>query len=369
MDFTFSPEQQTVNDLASTILSDLCSPERLREIEVANDEDWPHDAWNALADAGLLGIGIPESCGGGGLGLAEVGVIVQAVARAAAPLPAFASLVLAATPIIEFGSPEQQNTWLPSIVDGSRILTGVLTGADDSTAPVCCERAGDGPRRITGQGWFVPFGAQADAFVVGVATRDGSEIIAVVERSTPGVTVESLASMSGVPAAIVRFDETPISEDNVLASSNATGLARWRDVAIAATCVAQTGTCEGALTLTANYVSNREQFGSKLATFQAVAHRAADGWIDTELVRLTAWTALWRLGEQLDASAEISVAKYFCGEAAQRVVAAAQHLHGGIGMDLDYPVHRYFRWAKDHELRLGSGSAHLASLGQELADE
>lgn len=369
MDFTFSPEQQTVNDLASTILADLCSPERLREIEVANDSQWPHDAWKALAEAGLLGIGLPESCGGGGLGLAEVGVVVQAVARAAAPLPVYASLVLAATPIVEFGSTDQQARWLPALGDGTRILTGVLTGQDDATTPVCKEVAGDGPRRIHGQGWYVPFGAQADAYVVGVATVEDTVVLAVIERDAPGVSVEPLASMSGVPAAIVSFDETPLSQDDVLALSDAASFARWRAVATAATCVAQTGTCEGALSLTAQYVSNREQFGSKLATFQAVAHRAADGWIDTELVRLTAWTALWRLSEQRDAATELSVAKYFCGEAAQRVVAAAQHLHGGIGMDLDYPVHRYFRWAKDHELRLGSGSAHLASLGQKMADE
>ncbi len=131
--------------------------------------------------------------------------------------------------------------------------------------------------------------------------------------------------------------------------------------------MAQVGTCAGALALTAKYVSEREQFSAKLATFQAVSQRAADAYIDTELVRLTAWAAAWRLATGLDAAEELAIAKHFTAEAGQRVVAAAQHLHGGIGMDLDYPVHRYFRWAKDHELRLGGGGEHLAALGASIA--
>jgi alkylation response protein AidB-like acyl-CoA dehydrogenase len=137
--------------------------------------------------------------------------------------------------------------------------------------------------------------------------------------------------------------------------------------AVAATCVAQVGTCAGALALTAAYVSEREQFSVKLATLQAVSQRAADAYIDTELVRLTAWAAAWRVANDLDADVELAIAKHFTAEAGERVVAAAQHLHGGIGVDLDYPVHRYFRWAKDHEQRLGGGSQHLATLGASIA--
>jgi alkylation response protein AidB-like acyl-CoA dehydrogenase len=114
-------------------------------------------------------------------------------------------------------------------------------------------------------------------------------------------------------------------------------------------------------------VSQREQFNAKLATFQAVSQRTADAYVDTELVRLTAWQAAWQLANGVDAAEAISIAKFFTAEAAQRVVHAAQHLHGGIGLDLDYPVHRYFRWAKELELRLGGGVQHLAPLGAMLA--
>jgi alkylation response protein AidB-like acyl-CoA dehydrogenase len=127
--------------------------------------------------------------------------------------------------------------------------------------------------------------------------------------------------------------------------------------------------CEEALAITARYVSEREQFGSKLGTFQAVGNRVADAYIDTEAIRLTALQAVWRLSEGLDAHDELMTAKFWAAEGAQRVVHAAQHLHGGIGMDLDYPIHRYFRWAKVLELTLGGASPSLLRLGKSLATQ
>ena len=129
----------------------------------------------------------------------------------------------------------------------------------------------------------------------------------------------------------------------------------------------QTGVCEEALAITAKYVSEREQFGSKLGTFQAVGQRVADAYIDTEAIRLTAIQAIWRLSEGLDASDELMTAKFWAADGAQRVVHAAQHLHGGIGVDLDYPIHRYFRWAKVLELTLGGATPSLRRLGASLA--
>lgn len=370
MDLTFTEEQSTITELADRILGIECGPEVLRSVERDDTQGWPRDAWKALAEAGLTGIGLPEAHGGGGYGLCEAALVVQAVARSAAPLPAYATLVLGAAPIAAFGSEAQQARWLPGVVNGTMILTAMLVGENDTTDPPVREHLVDGDRRASGTGWYVPFGADADGYVVPVARVDGSVVLAVVEADAPGVSTEALAPMSGEPSAIVAFDATPVRDEAILSGTldDTVDAHGWlRDRAVAATCVAQVGTCEGALALTASYVSTREQFGSKLATFQAVAHRAADAWIDTELVRLTAWRALWRLDIGTAAHDELAVAKYFTAEAAQRVVAAAQHLHGGIGMDLDYPVHRYFRWAKEHEQRLGGGAEHLAALGRSLA--
>src|SRR5205807_7487608 len=161
------------------------------------------------------------------------------------------------------------------------------------------------------------------------------------------------------------------SDDDVLGS---TGTGRDRldwivDRATAALCSMQVGVTEEALRMTAQYTSAREQFDRPLAAFQAVAQRAADAYIDTEGVRLTAWQAVWRLAEGLPAANELAVAKFWAAEGGQRVVHAAQHLHGGIGVDVDYPLHRYFLWAKECELTLGSATPQLVKLGAALADE
>lgn len=368
MDFELTEEQREIVALADRVLTDTCPPEVLRAAERQGGGAWPRDAWAAMAEAGLLGLGFDAGVGGAGLGFVETALVVEAVGRAAAPLPAYATLVLGAAPIARFGTEEQRRRWLPGVVDGSTILTGAPVGADDSTEPVRIAPHPDGGHELNGTAWYVPHAADADAIVMPAVDRDAGSVLIVLPTDQGGITRQALAPMSGEPSAVVRLEAVRIDEHLVLRGQDTDPVVWWRDRAVAATCVAQVGTCAGALALTATYVSEREQFGVKLATLQAVSQRAADAWIDTELVRLTAWTAAWRLAQDLDATEELAVAKFFTAEAAQRVVAAAQHLHGGIGMDLDYPVHRYFRWAAEHAQRLGGASEHLSRLGRTLAD-
>jgi alkylation response protein AidB-like acyl-CoA dehydrogenase len=127
------------------------------------------------------------------------------------------------------------------------------------------------------------------------------------------------------------------------------------------------GVCGAALEMTAKYTSEREQFGKKIAEFQAVGQRAADAYIDTEMVRLTALQAMWRLAEGWPADEEVAVAKFWVGDGGMRALHACQHLHGGLGVDLDYPVHRYFVWGKQLEHELGTPTRQLLTLGAQLA--
>jgi 3-oxocholest-4-en-26-oyl-CoA dehydrogenase beta subunit len=134
-------------------------------------------------------------------------------------------------------------------------------------------------------------------------------------------------------------------------------------------CALAIGVCEEALRMTAEYTKTREQFDRPIATFQAVGQRAADSYIDTEAIRLTAWQAAWRISEGLPAAHEAAIAKFWAAEGGQRVVHAAVHLHGGIGVDKDYPLHRYFLLAKQIELTLGGTTPQLLKLGAMLAAE
>jgi alkylation response protein AidB-like acyl-CoA dehydrogenase len=139
--------------------------------------------------------------------------------------------------------------------------------------------------------------------------------------------------------------------------------------ATVALCAMELGVASRALRTTATYTSSRQQFERPIATFQAVAQRAADAYIDVESIRVTTWQAAWRLSEGLAAGEAVAVAKLFAAEAGHRVVYAAQHLHGGMGFDVEYPLYRYYLRSKQIELTLGNASEHLTRLGQMLARE
>jgi acyl-CoA dehydrogenase len=136
-----------------------------------------------------------------------------------------------------------------------------------------------------------------------------------------------------------------------------------------ANCAIALGACESALAMAATYTSQRTQFGRPLSTNQGVAMRAADAYIDIDAMRVTLWQAAWQLDQQLDAGLAVEVAKYWAAEGGQRVVHATQHLHGGMGADVDYPVHRSFIWVKQLENIFGGGSQQLARIGARIASE
>jgi alkylation response protein AidB-like acyl-CoA dehydrogenase len=358
VDFQFSEEQQAVSDLARQILEDQLGHEALKAHE-GSGEPYPATTWSALAEAGLVGIGLPEDVGGSGLGFLEACLVLEQVGRTTAPVPYFAT-VLAALAVDHLGSDDQRSLLLPGAVDGSLVLTVALT--EPGTGPLQpTTEAADGA--VTGTKLLVPFGRQASHAVV--PARVGEDVgLFLVDLAGDGVAQDDLDTTSGLPAT--RLDLDRAGGD---ALGDGEGLAWLVERATAALCSTAIGVCEEALRLTAEYTKTREQFDRPIATFQAVGQRAADAYIDTEAVRLTAWQAAWRLSEGLPATEQVAIAKFWCAEGGQRVVHAAQHLHGGIGVDKDYPLHRYFLWAKELELTLGGATASLLGLGEILAAE
>ena len=370
MDFSFTEEQEAVRELASRIFSDLCTPERLKEVE-ATEQRVDEKLWSELASAGLLGISLPESVGGAGLGFLAAGVVAEEAGRTAAAVPYVPTVVLGAGPIARFGTQEQQQRWLPGVVAGTTGLSAALVepGADPWYPVTTATPKGTG-WRIDGAKSFVPAGMQAHAVVVSARTDDGVGLF-VVPSTAPGVTRVAQEATSRQIEAELTLAGVTVGPDEVLVSAGegTDALAWLLERAEAALCLQVAGACQAAVRLTAQYTSQREQFGKPVATFQAVGQRAADAYIDAEAVRLTAWQAAWRLAEGLPAAAEVAVAKYWADEGAQRVVHAAQHLHGGVGVDRDYPLHRYYLLTKHLALTLGGSTASLLRLGAVLAAE
>jgi len=366
MDFSFSEEQQEIQGLAAHILGDKVTHERLKEVE-ASPEWFDRDLWGELAKAGLVGIALPEDVGGGGFGILEAALVLEEIGRTVAPVSYFPTVVLGALPVAEFGSDEQRKRLLPGVAEGGTILTAALAEElnTDPTSPSTSARQDGGAWRLTGAKTLVPAAHLAASILVPAATADGPVGVFLVDPEGSGVTLERLITTSGEPQFNVTLDN---AEGEALGDpGEGAAIVDWIvDRATAALCAIQLGVCEQALKMTAEYTSTREQFDRPLAAFQAVAQRAADAYIDTEGVRLTAWQAV---AEGLPAANELAVAKFWAAEGGQRVVHAAQHLHGGIGVDVDYPLHRYFLWAKQCELTLGSATPQLVKLGKALADE
>ncbi len=371
MDLSLSDDQTAMADLAGRILTEQLTAERLSEIE-QTDAWFAADTWAELAKADLLGIALPEAQGGGGYGLFELALLLERVGQAVAPLPFLPTLVLGALPIAEFGSADQQAALLPGVIAGETILTAALSEGGDGLAPAVpatvATADGDG-WRLTGTKALVPAAHLAHRVLVPARTGDGTSTVFLVDPEADGVTREVSRSTNLEPLTTLVFDGVVVGAADVLGTvDGGADVVAWIEPrAIAATAALQAGVCEAATRLTATYTSERRQFDTPIATFQAVAHRAADAYIDTEAVRLTARQAAWRLAEGLPAAEQVAIAKFWAADGAHRVVHAAQHLHGGIGVDTDYPVHRTFRWAKHLELTLGGGTAHLRRLGALLA--
>ncbi len=372
MDFSITDEQQAIADLAKQIFADKASHERQRRLERSGTKRFDRELWADLAKAGLLGIAIPAEHGGSGLGFLEVALIVEQVGRATAPAPFLETVVLGASPIAAFGTDEQKRRWLPRVVAGDAVLTAALVEDDaEASTPATVARPAHDGWRVSGRKLCVPAGDVADLVLVPAACDDGSVGVFLVEPRSPGVAIASLLTTSDQPQALIVLTDAPLGTGARLGDGgNGAAIVAWiRERATAALAALGLGVCEQALALTAEYTKNRKQFDQPIAMFQAVGQRLADAYVDTEAIRLTTWQAAWRIAAGLPAESQVAVAKYWAADAGQRVVHTAQHLHGGIGVDRDYPLHRYFLWAKQLELTLGGATAQLRRLGAMIAAE
>lgn len=360
MDFTFTDDQQTLAEVARGLFERHATPERLTEIE-AGDVRYDAALWKDLAGADLLGIALPESVGGSGGGFLELGLLLAEVGWTVAPAPVCATLLLGADPITRYGTADQHRRYLTDVVSGDRLLTAALTepGRSDPTAPVTTARREGSGWRLDGAKDLVPAAQIASTALVSAQADDGPGLF-LVDLEAAGVTVHPAPVTGGEPHADVEFDGATAMDR--LEGDGPAMLAAVHERALVGLCAHQLGVVERALRIAAAYTAGREQFGRPIGSFQAVQQRMADAFIDVEAIRWTTWHAAWLLSEGRSADRAAHIAKFWAAEAGQRVVATAQQVHGGIGIDVTYPLFRYFLAAKHNEIAFGSASAHLAAL-------
>jgi acyl-CoA dehydrogenase len=338
--------RDALRELASDLFGRQVDPARIDQVEATPDR-FDRDLWTVVGDAGLLGVTVSEDNGGLGLGAVELALVLEQLGRAVAPIP-LADTTVAAWCLDAHGTPEQRAQWLPRLV------------AADAVAAVAVPASTTGLRldggRLSGTAVGVPWAHVADLVLLPVGDR-----VVCVSPQAEGVETTREDTTGRALALTLTCTDAPVEQ---LGAGGAAGwlLARTR-LALSAV---QAGVADAAVRLTASYTSEREQFGKPLSTFQSVALKAADAYLDATVIRATALQAAEALDHGGEAELEILTAAWWAAEGGQHAVHLTQHLHGGMGADVTYPVHRYFLWAKQIELMLGGAPALLAELGDAL---
>jgi alkylation response protein AidB-like acyl-CoA dehydrogenase len=362
MDFSTTEAAQDLGGLVTTIVDSVCTPEHQRQLD-GLDQRFDRELWSKLIDSDILSTAAPESLGGGGFGVLEQAAVLVALGRQLAAVPYLDSVVLAAGALARFGSPELQKQWAEPAVSGAKILTVALDG-EMGDGPVLAARAGDG-YRLTGTRTQVGYGPVADAFLVPAETDSGTSVF-LVAADDPGVTVTALETTGLGSIGHVRLDGVEVDGQRIVGGED---VVSWiATLAILGRSAFQLGVLDRGLQLTAEYARTREQFDRPIGSFQAVGQRLADGYIDVKGLRLTLTQAAWRLSEDLPADTEVATAAFWAADAGHRVAHTIVHIHGGVGIDTDHPVHRYFLAAKQTEFMLGGATGALLRIGRELAD-
>jgi 3-oxocholest-4-en-26-oyl-CoA dehydrogenase beta subunit len=371
MDFDLTDEQQATIDVAAKLLGDKATPDAIRAVEQTDDLRFDRGLWSAMADAGLLGLAVPAEHGGAGLGVLELCLVLEEVGRRTAPVPALAALAFGGLPVARWGTAEQRAALLPGLVAGTTVLAAALVEPlGDPARPTTTARPDGDEWVLDGVRTNVPAGLIAAVIIVPATTDGGDVALFLVPADAPGVECVRQDTTTGTPQAQVRLDGVRLGADAVLGPVDSGTALRWTlEHATVGICAVMAGVTAEAVRMTGEYTTGREQFGRPIAMFQAVGQRAADAYVDAQAVRLTMLQAAWRLGAGMPADREVAVAKYWAAAGGQRVVHAASHLHGGVGVDRDYPLHRYFLLAKELELSLGGAHRQLLRLGGILAAE
>lgn len=368
MDFALTDEQQALAELAGRIFGDNAEPNRLKATE-QSPLGYDDQAWKALATAGALGAPLPEADGGIGGSLVEACLILEQQGKRTVQVPYLASVVSGAMPLARFGTPAQRERWLPALLRGNQLATAALSEpcAEPRTPETVATPNGAG-FRLSGVKTGVPYAQHAAVLLVPASTPTGEIIVCLIDPAASGVTIAPQQTMAWEPQARVELRDVAVAADAVLGAGHGRTVLDWTiDRTITGLCALATGVCQGTLRLTADYASNRKQFDKPIAMFQAVGQRMADCFIDNEAVGLTMWQAATRLAEEMPSDQEIATAKFWAADGGSRIGHAGLHIHGGISIDVDYPVHRFFLWAKQIEFTLGAATPQLVRLGAALA--
>jgi alkylation response protein AidB-like acyl-CoA dehydrogenase len=360
LDLDFTPEQDMLREMVRGLCAELSPLERVRELE--DDPDGiARDLWARFGDLGLCGLMVPESLGGSGMSLVDGVVLYEELGRSLAPLPHFASCVMAAGAITQAGSPQQQAELLAGIASGGTVATvGWLEpggGFKPRGVQLTARPNGDG-FVLDGAKSHVPFALAADLLVILARTGEGEHDIDLfaVPSDAAGLALDQRMSISSDTQYLATFDRVAVPAGARLGGSEAKSEAGWAawDRAMHAGAILAAAQAVGgashALEITVEYAKTRRQFDKALAEFQAISHYLADARTTLDGARLLMHEAAWALSTGRPVDSLAPMAKLFACRAYRDITAMCQQVFGGIGFTLEYDIQLYFRRAKQLQL-------------------
>lgn len=377
MDFSLSEEQKMLKNSARNFLEKECPATMVREM--AKDErGYSPQLWQKMAELGWLGLSLPTKYGGAGGSFLDSVILLEEMGRALLPSPFFATVVLGSLSILEVGSDEQKERFLPKVANGEILLTLAITepGARNEADSITAEaELHDGDFIVNGVKLLVPYGHVADYIICVTRTRKEGKLfegvsIFIVDAGSPGITITSVNTIGHDKQCEVLFKNTPVSRQNVLGELNS-GWAHTDNVlrkAAVALCAHMNGGTEKVMEMAREYAKDRVQFGQPIASFQAIQHRLADMLIGLEASKILTYDAAWKISEGFSFVTEASIAKAWASESYRQATWLSMGIQGGVAYMEDHDMPPYYRWAKAAEINLGDADFHREMIARELLD-
>ena len=375
MDLKLTEEQEMLKTMAKDFLTNKYPKTVVKEIQ-ADEKGYSVPLWKEMAELGWQGLVIPEKYGGNGMTFQDFSVLLEEIGRFCMPGPFFANTLLGAYPIMDAGSEEQKQEYLPKIASGEAIFTMALNEADAQYKPssVTVKATADKDDYvITGTKLFVLAANVADYMICIVRTNEkGSpeEGISafIVDARSPGVTATALRTIDNEKLCEVVFNNVRVPRRNLLGKLDGGWPLVEKTIARAAVakCCDTVGGLQQVLDMTVQYAKDRKQFDQPIGKFQVVQHYCSNMAIDVDGLKFAAYQAVWLLSEGLFCIKEVSIAKAWASEAADRVLALAHQVHGAIGVTIDHDLQYYTKRIKTAAATFGDAEFHKETVAQQM---
>lgn len=376
MDFALTEIQEMFKNTAKSFFEKEATVTRLHEFE-KSDLKYSPELYKELADLGFLGLIIPEKYGGSDGSMMDLAVVIEEMGYGAIPTPLFTTISYGIVPLLKYGTEEQKSELLPKIASGELIISGAISEPnvhyDLKHVATLATKSSDG-YSVSGTKAFVPFAQAADYLLTVVRTPEGAVgnnegfSLLLVKNDPASIKITEIPTMGTDRLDQIEFNNTSVSASEVIGEvGNAWDIIQGiQQIATAIQSVEMSGLLRRALEITNSYVKERHQFNRAIGTYQSVQHRLADMLAIIEGGQLMSLQTMWRLGEDLPIEDEVSRTKAFLSKEGQQVFQGAHQLHGGMGIDMDYPLQFCFRRFKTMQLILGGETVHLKRIADKL---